>query len=137
MKNARSFLPQNLKYVAEATQLEDIPKLIDVGTQTKEIPFNQFVEIYPQQAAFACLIKGIGYSQFQRLSLFLILDPPPRNQFFEAQNKICKDLLNYARANCEFYLSQVEQDEPICFDGSLGQKRHVKHCFGAFWMSHQ
>lgn len=44
--------------------------------------------------------------------------------------------MNYARANCEFYLSQVEQDEPICFDGSLGQKRHVKHCFGAFWMSH-
>lgn len=135
MKNVRRFLPQNLEYIDEETQVEDFPILFDVETQTEEIPFNPFIEIDPQQAAFACLIEGIGFSQFQRLCLFLNKDPPPRNQFFEAQDKICKDLLNYARSNCSNYLSQVEQDEAICFDGSWSQKRHAKHCFGAFWAS--
>lgn len=79
-KKIKQFFTKKLN---EEAQVKDIQILFDAKTQTEEILFNQFIKSYPQQA-FACLIEGIGYSQFQRLCIFINIDPPPHNQFSKA-----------------------------------------------------
>lgn len=136
MAYARWFIKQNREYADIGTYTANYFNYSDVGTQTERNQFNECVCINPQQAAFACLVEGIGFLQFKRLLLFINIDPPPWNQFFDAQNALCKALLDYARYNCSIYLSQVENGEADCFDGSWSQKRHAKNCFGAFWTAH-
>ena len=114
---------------------DDIISYQDVETQTKDLDIepNYRITIDPEQAAFSCLVEGIGFSQFQRLLLFNNIPPPPRNQFFEAQDRICRELVQYAIKNCEHYLSLIEANEAVAFDGSWSQRRHATHCFGSFW----
>lgn len=78
MKKIRSFQKDVLQDDDIGDEYDISIEKCDVETQTEPIEPKIYVDIDPEQAAFACLVEGIGFSQFQRLILFLNLPPPPK-----------------------------------------------------------
>jgi hypothetical protein len=90
-----------------------------------------------EQFAFTLLITGGHFIQQQQIFAFLNIVIPGKAAFYEAQPRICEELIAWAHISCAYWREQMAEECAVSFDGSWSQRRRALHCFGAFIDPHQ
>ena len=81
---------------------------------------------------FSLLITGANVISQNLIMSFLNVVVPSKTACYEAQPRICEELIARAYMSCAYWRQNMGDPCAISFDGSWSQRRRALHCFGAF-----